>query len=368
MSLVQLHVRELTERLESQVLHAHAARSCESQGREMPEAPCAIRTAFQRDRDRILHSKAFRRLKHKTQVFIAPVGDHYRTRLTHSLEVAQISRTIARALRLNEDLTESIALGHDLGHPPFGHVGERILNELSPDGFHHQRQSLRLAKTLEKLNLTVEVLDGMEGRTPEKTTFLTLEAQIVDIADRIAYLHHDVEDARRAGLMRESDLPKTILKALGNTRQDRLERMVIDMVQHSLPTLETSTPQITMSQPVYDAVMALRQWMFDHVYLNEVQREQADHVRRVLTALYDFYLRHPEALSANQPPPDLTKGELLERTVIDYMAGMTDRFAIEVYKRNLLPNAYQPFPLEHAQSYHLKEQEQDRELLPEFVV
>jgi dGTPase len=341
MSLGQLHVRELTEALEEQTLHRHACRSAQSRGREKTEASCAIRSAFQRDRDRILHSKAFRRLKHKTQVFIAPVGDHYRTRLTHSLEVAQISRTIARALRLNEDLTESIALGHDLGHPPFGHAGERILDELSPLGYHHQQQSLRIARVLENLNLTVEVLDGIEGVTAQKPRFLTLEAQVVDIADRMAYLHHDVEDARRAGLMTEADLPADILKTLGNTRQARLERMVVDLVRHSLPLLDTDTPQIALSPEVFEAVMALRQWMFEHVYLSETQSVQTAQIRRVVSGLYEFYLAQPEKMSSS-----LAEEASVERRVLDYIAGMTDRFAIAMYQQHLLPHPHQPFALQ----------------------
>lgn len=335
-----LEIRQSTEALEKQVLHPLAARSADSRGRKTPESPCDIRTDFQRDRDRILHSKAFRRLKHKTQMFISPVGDHYRTRLTHSLEVAQVSRTVARALRLNEDLTESIALGHDLGHPPFGHTGERILDELSPYGFHHQQQSLRIVNTLEKLNLTAEVLDGMEGLTDSKREFLTLEAQIVDTCDRMAYLHHDVEDARRAGMMTDQDLPREILKTLGETRQERLDRMVLDIVRNSLSALESGQPRIALSPEIQEAVMAFRQWMFDHIYLTPERIEQTENVRRVISALYEFYHRHPEALSTNLPADDP-----LDRRILDYIAGMTDRFAIEVYKDNLLPHPYQAFPV-----------------------
>jgi dGTPase len=341
MALGVTHIREATETLEQQILHPLAAKSSRTQGRALPEAACPIRTAYQRDRDRILHSKAFRRLKHKTQMFIDPVGDHYRTRLTHTLEVAQVSRTIARALRLNEDLTESIALGHDLGHPPFGHTGERILDELSPTGFHHQQQGLRIVQTLEALNLTAEVLDGMEGLTAEKPQFLTLEAQVVDIADRMAYLHHDVEDARRAGLMTDTDLPKAILETLGSTRQDRLDRMVIDIVETSLGTLDTDQPRIALSAEIWEAVMALRQWMFDHVYLAPSRQVQTENVHRVITALYEFYLAHPEVLQLSgadtQAPADS-----LERQVLDYIAGMTDRFAIDAYKTYLLPHAHSP--------------------------
>lgn len=334
-----LQIRESTEALEREFLHPMAARSSESRGRERKEDLCNIRTAFQRDRDRILHSKAFRRLKHKTQVFISPVGDHYRTRLTHTLEVAQVSRTVARALRLNEDLTESIALGHDLGHPPFGHTGEHVLDELSPLGFHHQQQSLRIARYLEKLNLTVEVLDGLEGKTDSKPEFLTLEAQIVDMADRMAYLHHDVEDARRAGLMTEGDLPKDILQTLGRTREQRLDRMVIDIVSASKEALESDSPAVKPSPEVHEAIMSLRSWMFEHIYLTPARMEQKENVERVLSGLYDFYLKHPEHLSVNLPG-----NEPLERKVLDYIAGMTDRFAIEAYQTHLMPHPYQPFP------------------------
>lgn len=345
MSLSVTQIRESTEALEQQVLHPLAARSSQSLGREIPEDRCTIRTAFQRDRDRILHSKAFRRLKHKTQMFIAPVGDHYRTRLTHTLEVAQVSRTIARALRLNEDLTESIALGHDLGHPPFGHTGERILDELSPIGFHHQQQGLRIVKVLEKLNLTREVLDGMEGLTETKPQFLTLEAQIVDTADRMAYLHHDVEDARRAGLMTDTDLPQDILNTLGKTRQERLDRMVVDMVQTSLQAMSSDHPRIALSPEIWEAVMSLRQWMFDHVYLAPAREVQTNNVRRVITALYEFYLDNPQALNATNLPPEDTENNPAERRVLDYVAGMTDRFALEAYKAHLLLNMGTVFPM-----------------------
>lgn len=338
MVIGSMQIRESTEALENQWLHPLAARSAQSRGRLQGEAFCPVRTAYQRDRDRILHSKAFRRLKHKTQMFIAPTGDHYRTRLTHSLEVSQVSRTIARALRLNEDLTESIALAHDLGHPPFGHTGEHVLNSLSPFGYHHQQQGLRIVSILEKLNLSVETLDGMEGLTDEKSAFLTLEAQVVDVADRMAYLHHDVEDARRAGIMREQDLPADILATLGESRQQRLDRMVMDLVHTSLETLDSDKPRILLSDEIWEAMMALRQWMFDHVYLAPERMEQTENVRRVLSALYEFFLKHPEQLSENLPQDDP-----LERQIIDYISGMTDRFAIDAYKTYLLPHAYQSF-------------------------
>ncbi len=333
-----LEIRESTEALEAQWLHPLAARSAASLGRLKVENACQIRTDFQRDRDRILHAKAFRRLKHKTQMFIAPMGDHYRTRLTHTLEVAQVSRTIARALRLNEDLTESIALAHDLGHPPFGHTGEHVLNDLSPLGYHHQEQGLRIVTLLEPLNLTREVLDGMEGLTKEKPSFLTLEAQIVDIADRMAYLHHDVEDARRAGIMQDNDLPQAIRTALGANRLERLDCMVTDMVSTSAKNLSEGNPTIALSAETWEAMMALRQWMFDNIYLAPQRMEQTENVRRMLLALYEFYIKHPEALSPNLPATDP-----LERRILDYISGMTDRFAIEAYKNYLLPQAYRAF-------------------------
>lgn len=342
-------IREATEALEDSTLHPLAAKSRLTLGREKPEALCSIRTAFQRDRDRILHAKSFRRLKHKTQIFIAPVGDHYRTRLTHTLEVSQVSRTVARALRLNEDLTESIALAHDVGHPPFGHTGEHILNELAPTGFHHQIQGLRIVRVLEKLNLSIEVLDGIEGTTPAKPKYLTLEAQIVDLADRMAYLHHDVEDARRAGLMLESDLPADILDFLGQTRQQRLDRMVLDMIKTSLETFASDQPLITLSSDVYEAVMALRQWMFDHVYLSPAREAQVPNLRRVLAGLYEFYLENPNALgnSLSEEDPESP----LERRVLDYIAGMTDRFALEAFNVHLLPHAYRAFPVGSSQLF-----------------
>jgi dGTPase len=342
MTLVFQAIRESSEALEQQVLHPLAARSAKTRGRERQETDCSIRTAYQRDRDRILHSKAFRRLKHKTQMLIDPVGDHYRTRLTHSLEVAQVSRTVARALRLNEDLTESIALGHDLGHPPFGHTGEHILDELSPTGFHHQRQSLRIVKLLERLNLTEEVLDGMEGLTETKGHFLTLEAQIVDLCDRMAYLHHDVEDARRAGLMHEDELPIDVLKTLGNTRHERLDRMVMDIVENSLKAMNSDQPRIALSPEIHEAVMALRQWMFDHVYLAPNRLEQSANVRRVITGLYEFYLSHPQAISASLPAEDAANYPH-ELRVLDYISGMTDRMALETYQQYLLPSSHSTF-------------------------
>ncbi len=326
-------IRETIEQLERESLHPLAAKSSQSKGRAVDEPHCPLRTDFQRDRDRILHSKAFRRLKHKTQVFISPIDDHYRTRLTHSLEVAQVSRTIARALRLNEDLTECIALGHDLGHPPFGHTGETMLNEVASNGFHHTQQTMRTVTVLGNLNLTHEVLDGIQA----DGQFETLEAHVVDLADRMAYLHHDVEDACRAGLMTDADLPTEIRQVLGNTRSERLDRMVIDVVTQSQIAMNSETPQLAMSAEVAETMMALRQWMFDHVYLQKEHIAQTEKVRRLIHGLFEFYLTHPEKISDNIPD----NGDL-EQRVVDYIAGMTDRYALERFQTYLLPTPYQP--------------------------
>ncbi|MEB3287476.1 MAG: deoxyguanosinetriphosphate triphosphohydrolase [Vampirovibrionales bacterium] len=335
--LTDKNIREMTERQEDSLLHPLAAKSAKSIGRGSGEPPCSVRTAFQRDRDRITHSKAFRRLSHKTQVFIAPKGDHYRTRLTHSLEVAQVSRTIARALRLNEDLTEAIALGHDLGHPPFGHAGETILNELFqnliPGGFHHQRQSLRIAQTIEKLNLSHEVLDGIEGGP----TFLTLEAQVVDLADRMAYLHHDVEDARRAGMMEESDLPNEILITLGLDRSERLNRMVLDVIGETALSFESDTPRVKMRRETFEAMQALRAWMFQNVYLRQSQLQENEKVRHILTTLFNELMAHPEyVFRSDEFPGEKEKPQ----AVLDYIAGMTDRFAIDTFNSLILPHPF----------------------------
>ncbi len=329
-------IRESQETLEEGHLHPFAMRSGASQGREHPEPPCPLRTAFQRDRDRIIHCKAFRRLKHKTQVFFSPVGDHYRTRLTHTLEVAQVSRTIARALRLNEDLTEAIALAHDLGHPPFGHIGERVLNQLHPDGFHHYLQSVRIARDIEKLNLTLEVLDALSKDTgPDEPQ--CLEGQVVKLADRMAYLHHDVEDAMRAGLMSESDVPDEIVRVLGADRAARLDRLIIDLVEHTQQAFDRGEAVITMSADASTAMAALRKWMFEHVYLTPEMRNQSEKVARILSALYQYFLDHPEYISSNIPEDPFPA-----RRVLDYVAGMTDRYAIDLYTRRMIPTPFQP--------------------------
>ena len=316
-------VRERTEAWEERALRPEAAKSANSRGRKHPMAPCDLRTDFQRDRDRILHSKAFRRLKHKTQVFVAPEGDHYRTRLTHTLEVSQIARTIARALQLNEDLTEAIAMGHDLGHTPFGHAGERTLNQLSSRGFRHHEQSLRVVDVLEGdggLNLTFEVRDGIVNHT-SKGHPATLEGKVVSLADRIAYINHDIDDALRAGLLRPEDLPKDLLDILGDTHGRRIDRMIRDVVEES----ETKD-DILMSDRIGDAMENLRSFMFEKVYRHPGALKEEERVRFMLSHLFEYYMAHPP-----EGPGDL------EQRVVDYIAGMSDRYAIAVFEDISIP-------------------------------
>jgi dGTPase len=332
-------------------LSPFAARSFESRGRERPEEPSPLRTEFQRDRDRIIHSKSFRRLKHKTQVFIAPAGDHYVTRLTHTLEVAQIARTIARALNLNEDLTEAIALGHDLGHTPFGHGGEEALAELLPGGFRHNEQSLRVVQYLEKggtgLNLTWEVREGILKHSKSRESLMrepiagnpevgdwgvplpsTLEGQIVRIADSVAYLNHDIADAIRAGLLQEEDLPSRARQTLGTSHSERINTMVCDIVDSSWAatglSCDQDSPEIGMSGEVVAAAEELRRFMFENVYLWEGARKEARRAKRVIHFLFEQYVSHPERLSADFTRPE----DPLPRRAADYIAGMTDQFAL----------------------------------------
>jgi dGTPase len=275
-------------------------------------------------------------LKHKTQVFIAPVGDHYRTRLTHTLEVTQVSRTIARALNLNEDLTEAIGMGHDLGHPPFGHTGEAALAKLYDGGFLHNLHSVRVATIIEPLNLTPEVLDGFANHTG-KGASESLEGQIVKTADRMAYLAHDIEDAVRAGLMDESQLPEAVNKVLGTTKTQRLTKMIWGMIEGSLNAFRAGQMEITIVPEVEETMLLLRQWMFKNVYLSKAQQQQGDAVRRVIKGLYEYYLEHPEDIS-----PSIPQNMDVGRRVVDYIAGMTDRFAMETYARLYLPTPYLP--------------------------
>jgi len=344
-----LTLREEREQLEERTLSPSAAKSAHSRGRQRAEDPCPIRTAFQRDRDRIIHAKAFRRLTHKTQVFIAPEADHYRTRLTHTLEVAQIGRTIARALRLNEDLTEAIALGHDLGHTPFGHAGEDALDAIyrefdSHAHFHHAEQSLRVVELLEKdgqgLNLTHEVRNGIRHHSkgmedlPVNATSVpeTLEGQIVRYADRVAYINHDIDDAIRAGIIAEDSLPPACTARLGSSHAQRITTMVTDIIQHSL-----DSPMVAMGEEVQQATDCLKDFLFDQVYCAGAAQE-AEHVQRVLHALFRFYMEHP----AQAPAGALLPGDRkqLARLVCDYVAGMTDRFATQQFLQISLPRRW----------------------------
>ncbi|HBF36674.1 MAG TPA: deoxyguanosinetriphosphate triphosphohydrolase [Firmicutes bacterium] len=316
-----------------------AIRSTESAGRLYPEPVCPLRLDFQRDRDRIIHSKAFRRLKHKTQVFIAPEGDHYRTRLTHTLEVAQISRTIARLLRLNEDLTEAIALGHDLGHTPFGHAGEVALNQLVPDGFHHNLQSLRVVDYLEDtgrdypgLNLTVEVRDGIVNHTGPKLP-MSAEGRVVRLADRIAYVNHDLDDAVRGGIIQITDLPDFITRILGTTASKRLTVVIRDIVENSYQTKDiVSSPEI---QTVFNQ---LRDFLFERVYIGSVAKVEEIKVFKMLGCLYEYFGEHrneiPEHIRRFSPDNP-------QRAIIDYIAGMTDQFATETFVGKFVPHRWE---------------------------
>ena len=299
-----------------------------------------MRTIYQRDRDRIIHCKAFRRLKHKTQVFLAPEGDHYRTRLTHTLEVAQIARSIARALNLNEDLTEAIALGHDLGHTPFGHAGEFVLNGLCENGFRHNEQSVRIVEKLEKdgkgLNLTWEVRDGiLNHRTSGNPS--TLEGKVVRLSDKIAYIHHDMDDAQRAGIISEDDIPITLRMLLGYTTRERLNTFVHDVIENSL---EQDT--IKMSAEIYEAMMDLRALMFQNVYENPAAHKEEEKVVKMLTELYEYYVEYPEAMSKEYREL-IVRGEKKEQAVCDYLSGMTDQYSIRKFREIYIPKAWEVY-------------------------
>ncbi len=327
-------VREKTQRLEHETLAPWAAFSDETRGRERPEEECELRTPFQRDRDRIIHCKSFRRLKHKTQVFLAPEGDHYRTRLTHTLEVAQIARTISRALSLNEDLTEAVALGHDLGHTPFGHAGERALDALVPGGFRHYEQSVRVVERLEKegrgLNLTYEVRNGILCHTCGAEAD-TAEGRIVRWADKIAYMNHDIDDAIRAGVMAEEDIPKEITDALGDSKTRRITSLIKSVVNSS------HGMDIAMDQGTYQAFQALDRFMYQAVYLNEYAKKEEKKVPHIMESLYRHFL-DPDYL------PDYMKRiaeeEGKERAACDYVAGMTDHYAVSCYTELFIPKAW----------------------------
>ncbi|MCI9104770.1 MAG: deoxyguanosinetriphosphate triphosphohydrolase [Lachnospiraceae bacterium] len=331
-------IREAQEAWEAQYLSPFASLSRNTRGRDLPEPLCDIRPEYQRDRDRILHCKAFRRLKHKTQVFLAPEGDHYRTRLTHTLEVAQIGRTIARALRMNENLTEAIALGHDLGHTPFGHSGERILNELCPDGFAHYQQSVRVVELLEKdgkgLNLTREVRDGiLNHRTSGKPS--TLEGCIVRLSDKIAYINHDIDDAIRGKIFKESDIPEHYTDLLGHSVRERLNTMIHDIIASSM-----DQPQIRMSPGMQEAMQGLRAWLFENMYLNEVPKAEEKKAQQLIASLYRYYLEHAMQMPEEYRQMIEVRGEKKERVVCDYIAGMSDSYAIYKFEELFVPQAW----------------------------
>lgn len=327
-------IRENLEQWELDYLSPYASHSRDSKGRPRSEVQCDIRPVFQRDRDRIIHCKAFRRLKDKTQVFLSPEGDHYRTRLTHTLEVSQNARTIARALKLNEELVEAIALGHDLGHTPFGHAGERALNRVCPLGFEHSQQSVRTVDRLEKggqgLNLTYEVRDGiLNHQTIGKPH--TLEGKIVRLSDKIAYIHHDMDDAVRAGILKEGDVPLEIREVIGSTPSGRLDHFIHDIVTASM-----ARNDILMSAPVETAMRRMREFMFENIYQNPVAKSEESKAEALMETLYGHFMRHTEEL-----PEEflnlLSEGEVREQVVCDYVGAMTDRYAIAMYERIYIP-------------------------------
>ena len=330
-------VRERMEQEEYDVLSPQAQKAAETKGRPSPEEDNDVRTCYQRDADRILHSKSFRRLMHKTQVFLSPEGDHYRTRMTHTLEVARIARTICRGLRLNQDLAEAAAYGHDLGHTPFGHAGEAALSDMMGRPFHHNEQSLRVVDQLERdgrgLNLTYEVRMGILGHTG---TFIpeTWEGQIVRVSDRIAYINHDIDDAMRAGILTNDDIPREISDVLGETHRERINTLVTDMIFHS-----RGTGELGMTPEIEQTMQALRQFMFEHVYKNPVAKGEESKARRILQELYTYYIAHPEALPQDFQPQLTFEG--LPRVVCDYIAGMTDKYAMYKYDELFIPTGWQ---------------------------
>ena len=340
-------IREKMEKMEQDTLSPFATLSAKSKGREREEEACDIRPAFQRDRDRILHCKAFRRLKNKTQVFLTPKGDHYRTRMSHTLEVSQNARTIAKALRLNEDLVEAIALGHDLGHTPFGHAGEYVLNALCEDGFRHNEQSVRIVERLEKdgegLNLTWEVRDGIRNHQTS-TTPHTLEGKIVRLSDKIAYINHDIDDAIRAQIMVKEDIPKELRDILGHTTRERLNTLIHNIVINSI-----GKDDICMSKEVEDAMYSLRRFLFEHVYKNPAAKREEEKARGLLRQLYFYYMEHFERIPKKYVQM-LMEGEKKERGVCDYISGMTDQYAIAKFEEYYLPLAWQVDGYSHLES------------------
>lgn len=332
-----MNIREEMEQREMELLSPYAAHSRDSRGRDRYEEECDIRTVYQRDRDRILHCKSFRRLKDKTQVFLSPQGDHYRNRLTHTLEVSQTARTIAKALRLNDDLVEAIALGHDLGHTPFGHAGERALDRVCPLGFAHYRQSIRVVECLEKngagLNLTWEVRDGILNHRTSGSPH-TLEGQIVRLCDKISYIHHDMDDAQRAGVITEDDIPITLRLLLGDNTKERLNTFIHDIVDNS-----RGKDAIHMSPEIEEGLRDLRNIMFQNVYLNPVAKEEEEKAENLVEALYGYYSTKPDKMSEEYKRL-LKNGEEMTRVVCDYISGMTDQYSMEKFRDIFVPKGW----------------------------
>ncbi len=330
-------MKEILEKAERDTLCEYAMLSENSKGREKKITPCTVRTEFQRDRDRIIHSKAFRRLMHKTQVFLSPEADHYRTRLTHTVEVSQIARTIARALRLNEDLTEAAALGHDLGHTPFGHAGERLLRKVYDPYFSHNEQSLRVVEKLENggqgLNLTYEVRDGIVHHTGGSGDAETLEGRIILYADRIAYINHDIDDACRAGILSETDIPKELRELLGGSHGQRIDTLTRSIIRSS-----AGKPEISMEHEIEDGMSKLRTFLFESVYTNPIAKGEEGKAEELLARLYDFFCKYPEKMPDEQKK--WLDREDIKRVVCDYIAGMTDRYAVTLYRQIFLPRMW----------------------------
>ena len=335
---VFMTIREQLEQRELEYLSPYATKSSASQGRKREEKECDLRPVFQRDRDRILHSKSFRRLKQKTQVFLLPKGDHYRTRLTHTLEVSQNARTIAKALRLNEDLVEAISLGHDLGHTPFGHAGERALNEVCPNGFKHNEQSVRVVECLEKdgrgLNLTQEVLDGILTHQTAGEP-MTLEGQIVRMSDKIAYVNHDIDDAIRGGILSEEDIPSEFRNILGNSTRERLNKITRDVITSSM-----EQPKVQMSEEVEEAMRGLRKFMFENVYHNPVAKREENKAVELVKNLYGYYMDHVEKLPHEYYSRMELYGDAKEQVICDYIAGMTDNYAVKKFQEIFIPESW----------------------------
>lgn len=331
-------IREELENREIQTLSPYAQLSRNTRGRMTDEAECDIRTAYMRDRDRIVHCKAFRRLKDKTQVFLAPQGDHYRTRLMHTLEVSQTARTVAKCLRLNEDLTEAIALGHDLGHTPFGHAGERALNAICPLGFRHSRQSLRIVDILEKdgkgLNLTWEVRDGIQNHGTSDSPS-TLEGQTVRLCDKISYIHHDMDDAERAGILCEEDIPQHLRNLLGHSTRERLNTFVHDIVRSS-----SGRDMVSMSEEIGGAMQELRAFLFKNLYTNDVAKSEEKKAQIMVSELYRYYVTHSADLPEDFRRLVDERGEALERVVCDYISGMTDQYSMTRFRDLFIPKSW----------------------------